>query len=78
MTGDVVELTMDEAVAVKKRHMDEGVRDLGKQWYTTTMATPEDAVRWLNTPPAQGPGEGWTTSRPDGRVQVYYWYYSFS
>ena len=30
MTGDVVELTMDEAVAVKKRHRDEGVRDLGK------------------------------------------------
>lgn len=65
--------THDEATAFKQQ----AARDLVtpavvQTWHTVIEATPEDAVNFLNLPPAQVAGQAFASNRADGRVDVYY------
>ncbi|MFC5719654.1 hypothetical protein ACFP1Z_05605 [Streptomyces gamaensis] len=39
-------------------------------WHSATFATLDDAVNFVNTPPAQGAGEVGFSDRPDGQVDL--------
>ncbi|MFI1166117.1 hypothetical protein ACH4UM_21480 [Streptomyces sp. NPDC020801] len=41
-------------------------------WHVLTFATTQDAVNFVNLPPAQGAGQAVFSYRPDGRVDLMY------
>jgi hypothetical protein len=70
MTEDVGQ-TYDEAIALKERLVDEP--SLGSpRWFHSVVDDPKKVENFLNTNPAQGPGEASVTNRADGKVDVYW------
>ena len=58
--------TLEEAIALKKRLAEERETDAPKFWRAISFAGPlSNAAQWLNTEPAQGPGEA-SISRSSG------------
>jgi hypothetical protein len=43
-----------------------------KTWHVFTFNTPQEAVDFVNLPPAQGAGEAVFDRAPDGTVDTYY------
>lgn len=64
----------DEAIALKKRVVDDPTSTSGggPRWFHSVVDDPKKVESFLNTNPAQGPGEASMTNRADGKVDVYW------
>ena len=63
--------THEEALADKRARV-AAQPAIVQTWHTIVMQTPEDAVNFLNEPPAQVAGQAFASNRADGQVDVYY------
>jgi hypothetical protein len=63
--------THEEALADKRERV-AAQPAIVQTWHTIVMQTPEDAVNFLNEPPAQVAGQAFASNRADGQVDVYY------
>jgi hypothetical protein len=73
MTDDAGQ-NYDEAIALKERVANDGVSSSGgnPRWFHSVVDDPKKVESFLNTNPAQGPGEASVTNRADGKVDVYW------
>jgi hypothetical protein len=79
--AEKTELTYEEAIALKEEIQKRGdqvqfAADVvlpPKKWNLTIALSPNEAAAFLNTTPAQGPGEAMVNYRPSGQLDVY-WY----
>jgi hypothetical protein len=79
--AEKTELSYKEALALKeeiRKRVGELAADLGRpaRWHVATRMSALEAVTFLNAPPPTRPGEASVTSRPDGKVDIY-WFGSF-
>jgi hypothetical protein len=70
---DAPERKEQDGATIREQRLREGREEGIKQWYHVIAPFQNGfaAAVYLNTPPAQGPGEAMTTVRDDGRVEVF-------
>ncbi|WP_431683141.1 hypothetical protein [Kitasatospora sp. KL5] len=61
---------LNESDVELKRSMTRNAADGTKTWRHTVKPDAEAAAAFLNTNPAQGPGEATLTTRTDGQIDV--------
>ncbi|MFJ6380795.1 hypothetical protein ACIQI7_12475 [Kitasatospora sp. NPDC092039] len=63
---------MTQAGASDADHKKSLVREAAgtKTWHHVVRADADAAAAYLNTDPAQGPGEATITTRPDGQIDI--------
>jgi len=79
--AEKAELTYEEAIALKEEIQKRGAKGQpmadvvspSKKWQLTIRLSPNLVPGFLNTPPAQGPGEAIVNYRPDGQLDVYFY-----
>jgi hypothetical protein len=62
-----------DVATIREQRLREGREEGIKQWLYAGFAFQDGfaATTYLNSPPAQGPGEAMTTVRDDGMVEVF-------
>ena len=71
-TEGVAFMATHEAALADKRERMAAQPAIVQTWHTAVLPTPEDAVDFLNEPPAQVAGQAFASNRADGQVDVYY------
>jgi hypothetical protein len=69
-------ITEQDVATMREQRLREGREEGLKQWYHINHPFQDGfaAAVFLNTPPAQGPGEAMTTVRDDGTVEVFVYF----